>query len=104
MLTPRSVELDIACGTRLMFTVVVVACHISLYADRCIEMIDTRGPYLKEERCDARARVEMIKHSRDMFKRDNMPFKTKLLGLEVWTRKIQFRTLLHKVSPWTRQS
>ncbi len=56
-----------------MFTVVVVACHI-LYADRCIEMIDTRGPYLKEERCDARAR-EMIKHSRDMFKRDNMPFK-----------------------------
>ena len=37
-----------------MFTV-VLACHF-LYADRCIDIIDTRGPYLREEQCDARAR------------------------------------------------
>ncbi len=55
-----------------MFTAVVLACHF-LYADRCIDIIDTRGPYLKEEQCDARARV-MIKSSRDMFKKDRMPF------------------------------
>jgi len=36
-----------------MFTAIVLACHIA-NANACIQLVDNRGPYKTEERCEER--------------------------------------------------
>jgi len=53
-----------------VFTAILLACFLS-NADKCIQIIDTRGPYASETRCVARLK-EMKKDSLVLIQKNNL--------------------------------
>lgn len=58
-----------------MFTAIVLACHIA-NADACIKLVDNRGPYKTEKRCEERIE-EILASAIRIHVQDGSPFLPK---------------------------
>lgn len=56
-----------------MYTAIILACNIAV-ADKCFEIIDTRGPYDTYAQCMERIDV-MWQDSKQLIKQNNVPLK-----------------------------